>query len=289
MRLEFATSVDREIAVPAFDWKPGEPQWLQIEGKRLEAMCHGPPPDAAPTLVLLHEGLGCVALWRDFPRRLAEATGFGVFSWSRAGYGKSDPVELPRPLDYMTREATGALPGVLDAIGCRRAILLGHSDGASIAAIYEGSVEDFRVRGLILMAPHFFTEPTGLAAIAKARRDYEEGDLRRRLAKYHDHVDVAFRGWNGAWLDPGFESWNIADCLDYLRVPALVIQGENDPYGTARQVEEIAERSYAPVDVEMIADCGHAPHLEKPERTLGAIADFCARLERIEKAEVEAR
>jgi pimeloyl-ACP methyl ester carboxylesterase len=271
-------------SMSGFLWAEGAPQRLEVEGKRLEAVCHGPPPDQAPTLVLLHEGLGCVALWRDFPRRLVEATGFGVFVWSRAGYGKSDPVSLPRPLDYMTREATQSLPRVLDAIGCRRAVLLGHSDGASIAAIYAGGVEDFRVRGLVLMAPHFFTEPMGLAAIARAKAAYETGDLRARLRKYHDHVDCAFRGWNDAWLDPGFESWNIADCLDYIRVPALVVQGVDDEYGTAAQVEEIAARSYAPVEVEMLTACRHAPHLDQPERTLARIADFCARLERIEAA-----
>ena len=270
-----------------FLWSAGATQRLPIDGQGLEAVCYGPSPGRAPTLVLLHEGLGCVALWRDFPQRLAEATGFGVFVWSRGGYGQSDPVPLPRPLDYMTREAREILPRVLDAIGFKRGLLLGHSDGASIAAIYAGSVEDFRVRGLIMMAPHVFTEPSGLASIAEARAAYDTGDLRARLAKYHAHVDVAFRGWNDAWLDPGFESWNIADNLDYLRVPTLLLQGVNDQYGTARQVEEIANRSYAPVDVEMLPDCGHAPHLERRDRTLAAIADFCARLERIEKATVE--
>ena len=170
---------------------------------------------------MLHEGLGCVALWRDFPRRLAAATGFGVFAYSRAGYGQSDPVPLPRPLDYMTREARETLPELLDAIGLRRGVLLGHSDGASIAAIYAGSVEDFRVRGLVLMAPHFFTEKGGLASIAAAREAYATSDLRAKLAKYHRDVDNAFRGWNDAWLDPGFKAWNIADAIDYLRVPAL--------------------------------------------------------------------
>lgn len=268
-------------------WTPGAPMRLVVEGQGLEAVCYGRPPQEAPTLVLLHEGLGCVALWRDFPQRLAERTGFGVFAWSRGGYGKSESVDLPRPLDYMSREAEERVPGVLDAIGFRRGVLLGHSDGASIAAIYAGSIEDFRVRGLILMAPHFFTESMGLAAIAAAKTAYETGDLRRRLAKHHDHVDLAFRGWNDAWLDPGFESWNIADCLDYLRVPTLVIQGENDQYGTSRQVEEIVNRSYAPVDVEMLPHCGHAPHLDQPGRTLAAIADFCRRLERIEHAAVK--
>ena len=185
-----------------FEWRDGAASTITVNGKTLEAVCYGPPPGKAPTIVMLHEGLGCVALWRDFPRKVAEATGFGVFAWSRAGYGQSDPVELPRPLDYMTREALDVLPGVLDAIGFRYGILLGHSDGASIAAIYAGGVEDFRVRGLVLMAPHFFTEEAGLQAIAAAKTAYEGGDLRERLAKYHGHVDNAFYGWNGAWLDP---------------------------------------------------------------------------------------
>lgn len=272
-----------------FEWRPGDAQKIEVDGAALEALCFGPSPGEAPTLVLLHEGLGCVALWRDFPRRLSERTGFGVFVWSRGGYGASDPVALPRPLDYMTREARQQVPHVLNAFGFRRGVLLGHSDGASIAALYAGGVEDFRVRGLILLAPHFFTEPSGLAAIARARTAFAEGDLRARLAKYHGHVDVAFRGWCDAWLDPGFAAWNIGDCLDYLRVPTLVIQGESDAYGTARQVEEVVTRSYAPVDVAMLANCGHSPHLEQPDLTLDAIAEFCARLERIEFAAVNAR
>src|SRR5271168_5005175 len=169
----------------SFRWRDGVGETIVAAGKRLEAIVWGPAPGAAPTIVMLHEGLGCVALWRDFPRRLAEATGFGVFVYSRAGYGQSDSVELPRPLDYMTREARETLPLVLDAIGFQRGILLGHSDGASIAAIYAGAIEDFRVRGLVLIAPHFFTEESGLAAIAAALAAYEAGDLKRRLAKYH--------------------------------------------------------------------------------------------------------
>ena len=270
------------MSLAGWKWRAGASSVLTIGGKRLETLCHGPSPDRAPTIVMLHEGLGCVALWRDFPQKLAAATGFGVFAYSRAGYGQSDPVVLPRPLDYMTREARETLPELLAAIGLQRGVLLGHSDGASIAAIYAGSVEDFRVRGLVLMAPHVFTEPSGLAAIAAAREAYESGDLRAKLAKYHSDVDNAFRGWNGAWLDPGFKAWNIADCIDYWRVPALAIQGVGDPYGTLGQIREIEARAYSPVDVEIVEGCKHSPHLEQPERTLAAIADFCARLERIE-------
>ena len=159
-------------------WKDGESVMFRADGGWLEGKCHGPSPDTAPTIMMLHEGLGCVDLWRDFPRKLAEATRYGVFTYSRRGYGASDPAELPRPVDYMTREAVEVLPEVLGAIGFTEGILLGHSDGASIAAIYAGSIQDHRVRGLVLMAPHFFTEPMGLAAIAKAREAYETGDLR---------------------------------------------------------------------------------------------------------------
>jgi pimeloyl-ACP methyl ester carboxylesterase len=272
--------------VAAFAWGDDAAGVVTIGGKRLEALSLGPPPDRAPTLVMLHEGLGCVALWRDFPVRLAAATGFGVLAYSRAGYGRSDPVALPRPLDYMTREALETLPALLDAIGFRRGVLLGHSDGASIAAIYAGSVEDFRVRGLVLLAPHFFTEESGLASIAAARQAYEGGDLRGRLRKYHADVDNAFRGWCDAWLDPSFKAWNIAEAIGYWRVPALAIQGADDQYGTLAQIREIEDRAYSPVDLTILPGCKHSPHLDRPNETLAAVADFCARLERIEGAVV---
>jgi pimeloyl-ACP methyl ester carboxylesterase len=272
---------------PVLEWRDGASGFVTIGGKRMECVCHGPAPDRARTIVLLHEGLGCIALWRDFPARLAAATGLGVFAYSRAGYGQSDSVELPRPLDYMTREASETLPALLDAIGFRSGILLGHSDGASIAALYAGSVEDFRVRGLVLIAPHFFTEASGLAAIRAARQAYATGDLRWKLAKYHRDVDAAFRGWNDAWLDPGFETWNIADAIDYWRIPTLAIQGDADPYGTLAQIREMETRAYSPVDVEILGGCKHSPHTERPEETLGVVANFCARLLRIENIVVE--
>src|SRR5271165_5718945 len=219
----------------AFPWNGGVGGSLVAAGKRLEAVAFGPPPGTAPTIVLLHEGLGCVALWRDFPAKLAAATGWGVFAYSRAGYGQSDAIDLPRPLDYMSREAVLSLPEVLDTIGFERGILLGHSDGASIAAIYAGLHDDERVKGLVLMAPHVFTEEPGLASIAETKRAYETGDLKPKLARYHAHVDAAFLGWNGAWLDPGFEAWNIEGFVERWRAPALVIQGAGDQYGTLKQ------------------------------------------------------
>ncbi len=276
------------MSAPA-EWSLTPSRPLRINGVGLEYACWGPPPGEAPTMVLLHEGLGCVALWRDFPQRLSAATGMGVFAWSRRGYGQSDAADLPRPLDFMTREAMDVLPGVLDAIGFRRGILFGHSDGASIAAIYAGSVADKRVRGLILMAPHFFTEEAGLAAIDAAKRAYDEGDLKARLGRYHRDPDNAFRGWNDAWLDPGFRAWNIADVIDYIRVPVLAIQGEQDQYGSLAQLGEIETRCYCPVDLTVLQDCRHAPHLEQPDATLAAARDFAARLWRIESATVDIR
>ena len=259
----------------AFDWIGGARGEIIADGKRLEAVAYGPPPQQAPTIVMLHEGLGCVALWRDFPAKLAAATGHGVFAYSRAGYGGSERIDLPRPLDYMGREARFSLPAVFEAIGLERGILLGHSDGASIAAIYAGEQADERIKGLVLMAPHLFTEEMGLASIAEARHAYETGDLRARLAKYHAHVDVAFRGWNDAWLDPGFRAWNIEEAVGRWLVPALVIQGADDQYGTMAQIRAIEARSPAPVTSLILKTCRHSPQIDQPEATLDAIARFC--------------
>jgi pimeloyl-ACP methyl ester carboxylesterase len=257
---------------------------ITINTRKLECRTWGGRPSERPTIVLLHEGLGSAGLWRSFPKTLAERTGCCVFAYSRAGYGNSDPVELPRPLDYMQREAVDVLPRVLDAIGFKSGILLGHSDGASIAAIHAGSFNDPRVRAVGLIAPHFFTEPAGLAAIAEAKAQYENGDLRDRLAKYHADVDTAFRGWCDAWLDPGFKSWNIEAFIDAIRCPILAIQGRDDQYGTLRQVEALAKHARAPLDVEILDNCKHSPHIEQPERTLAIATDFLARLDPSEMA-----
>lgn len=261
-----------------------KPFFIEVAGQRLEGAGFGPAPDEAPTLVLLHEGLGSLAQWRDIPQALVEATGWGVFAYSRAGYGQSDPVALPRPLDYMTHEAVEVLPAVLDAIGFQNGVLIGHSDGASIAAIYAGSVIDHRVRGITLLAPHFFIEEIGLSEIAKVKRDYESGDLRQALAKYHRDADNAFYGWNNAWLDPEFKNWDISEVIDYLRIPTLAIQGEADPYGTLAQIDILEERSYAPVDRLVIESCGHAPLKDARPETISAVCEFVMRLARIEAA-----
>jgi pimeloyl-ACP methyl ester carboxylesterase len=251
--------------------------FLDIAGQRLEYRMVGPRPDKAPTLVVLHEGLGCVGLWGDFPDKLAQATGAGVFVYSRAGYGQSSPAKLPRPLDYMSIEAHETLAPLLDAIGFRRGLLVGHSDGASISAIYAGSIQDHRVRGLVLIAPHFFTEDEGIASIANAEKAYETTDLREKLARWHADPDNAFRGWNEAWLDPKFREWDITTELAYIRVPILIVQGEGDQYGTMKQIAVAQEECYCPVDVEVL-DAKHAPHREAPDEMLKVVADFANRL-----------
>ena len=251
---------------------------LEIAGQRLEYRLAGPDPSEAATIVMLHEGLGSIGLWADFPDALAAATGAGVFAYSRAGYGASSPVELPRKLSYMHDEALEVLPKLLERIGFRRGLLLGHSDGASIATIYAGSVQDHRVRGLVLIAPHFFVEAMGLAAIGKAKLAYESGELRRKLARWHEDVDNAFYGWNGAWLDPGFRSWDISEALAYIRVPIQIVQGTRDEYGTERQIEIAHEECYCPVEVSLIEGVGHSPQREARDATLSAIADFATRI-----------
>jgi len=252
--------------------------FLAINTHRIEYSMIGPRPDLAPTIVMLHEGLGCVGLWGDFPDRLQQATGAGVFVYSRAGYGQSSPVPLPRPLTYMHDAAREMLPSLLETIGFQRGLLLGHSDGASIAAIYAGSVEDHRVGGLVLMAPHFFTEDSGIAAIAEAKKAYETSDLRAKLARWHKDVDVAFKGWNDAWLDPDFRKWDITEQLAYIRVPMLIVQGEDDQYGTVKQIEAAERECYCPIEVALLPGVKHSPQREAPDETLVAISDFVARV-----------
>ncbi len=252
--------------------------FLNIGSQHLEYRMIGPWPDAAPTLVLLHEGLGCTGLWGDFPEQLQAATGAGVFVFSRAGYGQSSPVPLPRLISYMHDEACDVLPRLLDEIRFKRGLLIGHSDGASIATIYAGSHQDHRVGGLVLVAPHFFTEDMGIASIVEARKAYETSDLRQRLARWHADVDNAFKGWNGAWLDPDFRKWDITEFLAYIRVPILIVQGEDDQYGTVKQIEVANQECYCPVEVALLPGARHSPQRDAPEATLRAITEFVARV-----------
>jgi pimeloyl-ACP methyl ester carboxylesterase len=245
-------------------------------GHALERTWHGPPPDAAPTLVFLHEGLGSVSMWRDFPRAIASATGYGALVYSRWGYGASDAVTLPRPLTYMHDEAV-TLREVLAVERIRDAILIGHSDGGSIAIM---AAADPRVRALVLEAPHVFCEDVSVRSIAAARDAYERTDLRARLARHHADVDGAFWGWNRAWLDPGFRAWNIESALPGVRVPTLVIQGADDEYGTLAQVDAIERGAGVRVERAILASSGHSPHRDQPEATSTLIVDFVGRVAR---------
>jgi pimeloyl-ACP methyl ester carboxylesterase len=252
--------------------------YLIVDGKRLEITWHGPGPENAPTLVFLHEGLGCIALWRDFPAKLATATGWGTLVYSRCGYGGSDPCALPRPLHYMQDEGLKVLPRLLDLAGIRECLVIGHSDGGSIALIYAGGTPARPLRGLITVAAHVFCEEVSVRAIQQAGVAYQHGSLRRRLEKYHGtNTECAFWGWNEAWLHPDFGQWNLEKYLPHIKVPLLVIQGENDQYGTTAQVEAIARQTGARAEVLMVPDCGHAPHVEQEEAILQAMASFIRR------------
>jgi pimeloyl-ACP methyl ester carboxylesterase len=247
--------------------------FFRVGGRRLEFRSWA-TPDASTTILLLHEGLGCVGLWLDFPERLAAASGCNVLAFSRGGYGQSDAIDLPRPLDYMTREAQEVLPHVVDATGVDRVILVGHSDGATIAAIHAGSVRDARVKGVVLIAPHFFTEPMGLASISAAKQAYEQGDLRQKLARWHRHVDCAFRGWSDAWLDPGFICWNVESFLAGIEAPVALIQGDADAYGTLAQVRAVERGVRGRVETHALPGIGHSPHREACEETITIVAGF---------------
>ncbi len=232
-------------------------------------------PSEAPTLVFLHEGLGSVSTWRDFPAAVAARTNCPALVYSRGGYGRSDPVPLPRPLTYMHDEAFEVLPRVVEHFGLGRVVLIGHSDGGSIALLYASTESGrSRVDGLVLEAPHVFCEAISVEAIERARAAYREGDLRAKLARHHEHVDVAFWGWNGAWLDPEFLHWNLESHLARVVAPTLVVQGREDPYGTLDQVRAIAEGVTGPVQELVLGACGHAPHRDARDETLEAIATF---------------
>lgn len=228
--------------------------------------------EASGTLVFLHEGLGSIAQWRDFPRSLCAKTKRAGLVYDRFGYGGSSGIDLPRPLDFMFREAV-ILGELLARAHLEDVILVGHSDGASIALIHAASRPP-NVRGVIALAPHVFVEPMCVASIAKIRAEYDAStsDLRARLARYHGaNVDDAFLGWSGAWLDPGFSRFRID--VTPIDVPVLVIQGDSDPYGTLAQVDAITSHTSSRVE-SLVVTGGHSPHREHPQAVLEAAARF---------------
>lgn len=253
---------------------------VDVDGVRLDTR-HQPGDPDAPALVFLHEGVGCIELWRSFPDDVREAVGHPVtIVYSRAGYGHSGPTALPRPTTYMHDEADRVVPAMLDRFDIERCVLVGHSDGASIALLTAGGEPRTasRVAGLVLLAPHVFVEEVSVASIAAARERYRTTDLRTRLARYHDHVDNAFYGWNDAWLSPEFRDWNISDRLPAVTCPVAIIQGTADEYGTPAQLDAIEACVSGPVERTLIDGVGHTPHLEAPEPTLAATVALVARI-----------
>jgi pimeloyl-ACP methyl ester carboxylesterase len=247
---------------------------LSLDGRRIEYRFAEPAVVTGADLVMLHEGLGSVSLWREFPEQLAQATGCRTLVYSRHGYGRSSPLDAPRRLDYMHEEARIWLPALLKQLGIRRPVLFGHSDGASIALIHAASSES-DVAGVMALAPHVKVEDLSVCSIAAAKTAYLETDLRTRLSRHHADVDSAFWGWNRIWLDPAFRDWNIEELLFSIRCPILAIQGEDDEYGTMEQIASIA-RSAPHVKLLAIPACRHSPHRDQPQTVLAAAQAFVA-------------
>lgn len=253
---------------------------LTADGQRLEYRIIEPDKANAgqrTMLVLLHEGLGSLSTWRDFPHVLATQTGHPVLAYSRYGHGRSSELATPRPPYYMHHEALAVLPEVFTELGIQKPFLIGHSDGASIAILHAGGGHS--VKGLVLMAPHVFIEEITIDSITAARDRFEKGGLAKRLARYHDHPKSMFYGWSDIWLSSEFRAWNIEANVKSCEAPMLLIQGRNDPYGTLAQIESIERHVSAPVEKLLFADCGHSPHVERSAETLAAIQNFVKRFD----------
>jgi pimeloyl-ACP methyl ester carboxylesterase len=232
---------------------------------------HGATADAV-TIVMLHEGLGSVAMWKDFPQRLARATSTQVLVYSRHGYGRSMPMRARRAVRYMHHEALVVLPRLLDELEIENPILFGHSDGASIALIHAAS-SGLPVAGIVALAPHVMVEDLSVSSISAAKHAYETTGLRSRLQRYHDDVDGAFWGWSDIWLDAAFRSWNIEAFLPHIACPILAIQGEQDEYGTMDQIERIG-RLAPNAQLLRLQDCRHSPHRDRPDAVLRAVTKW---------------
>ncbi len=250
-----------------------DPERVAVPGGRVEYLDVPGDPARAP-LLLLHEGLGSVGLWRGFPERIAAATGRRAVAYSRLGHGRSDPPPAPRTTRFMHEEAATVLPELCAALGVDRPVLVGHSDGASIALLYAAASP---ASGLVVIAPHVFVEEPGLREIAAAARRYRDGDLRTRLARHHRDPDVTFRNWNEVWLDPAFRAWDLRPELPAISCPVLAVQGTADPYGSPAHVVAVRDAALGPVQV-MLLDGGHAPHLEHADAVADAVVRFLAEL-----------
>lgn len=250
------------------------PGGVDVLGRRLECAWSGPSPDEAPTIVFLHEGLGSVSTWRDFPARLAAASGCGALVYGRAGHGASAPPAGPRSVRYLHEEALEVLPALLARFALPRPFLFGHSDGATIALLF-AAARPSAVRALVAEAPHVFVEDEALAGIRRARDAWEAGTLRERLERHHGPgADALFRAWEGIWTSPSFRGWNVEGELAAITCRVLVVQGEDDEYGTLRQVESVVSRVAGEARSLVLPGCGHAPHAERRDEVLAAAAAF---------------
>ena len=251
--------------------------FVAVGGRKLEVQRIAGPGGGARTLVFLHEGLGSVAMWRDFPQKAAQAAGCTAVVYSRYGYGRSDVLGEPRGVDYMHAEALEVLPELLARLEVPDPVLVGHSDGGSIALIHAAAHPE--VRGLVLMAPHVFVEDLSVKSIAEAKTAFERTDLPQKLARYHADAAKTFWGWNDIWLHPDFRAWNIEEYLPRVRCPVLAIQGFDDEYGTMAQLEAIARQIGGPIELLRLSDCRHSPHRDQPQAVLEAMARFVDRLD----------
>jgi pimeloyl-ACP methyl ester carboxylesterase len=251
--------------------------FFAVGGRQIEYRLVPGDVMARPTLVFLHEGLGSVALWRDFPDKVAAQLGARTLIYSRFGYGRSDGLRAERTERFMHEEALEVLPALLDGLGIERPLLVGHSDGASIALIHAAAARR-PVAGLVAMAPHAFVEPICVESIARIRESYRTGGLRERFAKYHARVDDAFLGWADTWLRPEFLAWSIEELIGDISCPMLLIQGVDDEYGTLAQLDRIEARARAPTSRLVLESCGHSPHRDREAAVLDAIVAFTDRL-----------
>jgi pimeloyl-ACP methyl ester carboxylesterase len=250
--------------------------FVTVAGRKIEYRMV-PGDSARPTLVFLHQGLGSLSLWHDFPDKVAARLGARALIYSRFGYGQSDGLLEKRSMQFMHQEALEILPPLLDQLGIERPLLVGHSDGASIALIYAGS-SGRPIAGLALMAPHVFIEPVCVESIARVRETYRTTDLRARLAKHHAHVDDAFLGWADTWLLPEFRSWSIEEHVARIRAPMLLIPGLDDEYGTLAQLDRIEALAQGPTSRLVLPDCGHDPARDQEAAVLSAIVSFAKSL-----------
>lgn len=248
---------------------------VTVKGLKLEYRDFPATAEGRPTLLLLHEGLGSVSMWRHFPEKLAAATGCRLIVWSRAGYGGSEPYPEARTLRYMHREGEEMLPALLAALNIERPILIGHSDGGSIALIFAGAFPEVPL-GVAVMAPHEFVEAETLAGIRTARQVWDDTDWPHKLARYHRDAPRVFSDWNDCWLSPPFRDWNIEEYLPKIRCPVLAIQGEDDEYATMRQIDVIAEQVPG-TELLKLPKCGHSPQRDQEALVLDALAAFVSR------------